>query len=127
MPRVAGAQQLQLETPPVDAPRASGEPPRDPAKPGTQPVRPMAKARATVKGTATKPSSAQLLQTPGALLTRSHLRQLGLERRAIDAVFRVLPTVALPGYSRPMIRVEQYLELVDQYTYRDDRVRPCHA
>jgi hypothetical protein len=74
-----------------------------------------------------RPSSADLLSTPGALLTRSHLRQLGLERRAIDAVFRSLPVVALPGYSRPMIRAEQFLELVDQHTYGDDRVRPCHA
>lgn len=76
---------------------------------------------------ADRPSPAELLETPGALLTRSHLRGLGLERRAIDAVFRALPVVALPGYSRPMIRAEQYLELVEQHTYRDDRVRPCHA
>ena len=61
------------------------------------------------------------------MLTRSHLRRLGLERRAIDAVFRTLPVVALPGYSRPMIRAEQYLELVEQHTYNDDRVRPCRA
>ena len=61
----------------------------------------------------------------GALLTRSHLRELGLERRAIDAVFRALPVVALPGYSRPLIRAEEYHELVDEHTYRDDRVRPC--
>jgi len=74
-----------------------------------------------------RPSAAELLETPGALLTRSHLRGLGLERRAVDAVFRVLPVVALPGYSRPMIRAEEFLELVDQCTYRDDRVRPCHA
>ena len=80
-----------------------------------------------VKRTAHRPSAAELLATPGALLTRSHLRGLGLERRAIDAVFRTLPVVALPGYSRPMIRAEQYLELVEQHTYRDDRVRPCHA
>jgi hypothetical protein len=33
------------------------------------------------------PSAAQLVETPGALLTRSHLRELGLERRAVDAVF----------------------------------------
>ena len=73
-------------------------------------------------------SAADLLETPGALLTRSHLRELGLERRAIDAVFRALPVVALPGYSRPMIRAEEYLELVEQHTYRDDRVRPrAHA
>lgn len=69
-------------------------------------------------------SAAELLQTPGALLTRSHLRELGLERRAIDAVFRTLPVVALPGYSRPMIRAEEYHELLNDHTYRDDRVRP---
>jgi len=74
---------------------------------------------------ARRPSAAELLETPGALLTRSQLRGLGLERRAIDAVFRTLPVVALPGYSRPMIRADQYLELVDRHTYRDDRVRPC--
>jgi hypothetical protein len=69
----------------------------------------------------------ELLETPGALLTRTHLRELGLERRAIDAVFRKLPVVALPGYSRPMISAEKYLELIDEHTYCDDRVRPSHA
>lgn len=71
-----------------------------------------------------RPAAANLLETPGALLTRSDLRELGLERRAIDAVFRRLPVVALPGYSRPMIHVEEYLELIDEHTYRDDCVRP---
>jgi len=74
-----------------------------------------------------RPAAADLLETPGALLTRSDLRALGLERRAVDAVFRTLPVVALPGYSRPMIRAEQYVKLVEQHTYRDDRVRPSHA
>lgn len=69
-------------------------------------------------------SATELLETPGALLTRSHLRELGLERRAIDAVFRKLAVVFLPGYSRPMIRVEDYLELLKEFTYRGDRVRP---
>jgi hypothetical protein len=32
--------------------------------------------------------------------------------------------VALPGYSRPLIRAEDYLELVAENTYRGDRVRP---
>jgi hypothetical protein len=73
------------------------------------------------------PVAKELLQTPGALLTRTHLRELGLERRAIDAVFRKLPVISLPGYSRPMIHVEQYLELIRENTYRDDRVRPSHA
>jgi hypothetical protein len=72
-------------------------------------------------------SATELLETPGALLTRSHLRELGLERRAIDTVFRTLAVVFLPGYSRPMIRAEEFLELVERCTYRDDRVRPCHA
>jgi hypothetical protein len=72
-------------------------------------------------------AAAELLGTHGALLTRSHLRDLGLERRAVDAVFRILPVVALPGYSRPMIRADEYIALVEQFTYRDDRVRPADA
>jgi hypothetical protein len=68
-----------------------------------------------------------LLATQGALLTRSHLRELGLERRAVDAIFRALPVISLPGYSRPMIRVEHFLALINQHTYGDDRVRPVHA
>ena len=69
----------------------------------------------------------ELLETPDALLTRTHLRELGLERRAVDAVFRALPIVVLPGYSRPLIRADHYRALVEENTYRDDRVRPTHA
>lgn len=58
----------------------------------------------------TRPTAAELLAQPDALLTRSHLRELGLERRAVDAVFRALPVVALPGYSRPLVKVVDYLE-----------------
>ena len=83
------------------------------------------RSRRNSTSAAHRPSAAELLRTPGALLTRSHLRGLGLERRAIDAVFRTLPVVALPGYSRPMISAEAFLELVTQHTYRGDRVRPC--
>jgi hypothetical protein len=32
-----------------------------------------------------RPTAAELLATPEALLNRSHLRELGLERRAVDA------------------------------------------
>jgi hypothetical protein len=64
-----------------------------------------------------RPSAAELLATPGALLNRSHLRELGLERRAVDAVFRALPTVHLEGYSRPLIRAEDYLALIAERTY----------
>lgn len=63
------------------------------------------------------------LELPEALLSRTDLRELGLPRRAVDAVFVALDVVALPGYSRPMVRVADYLGLVARSTYRDDRVR----
>jgi len=65
------------------------------------------------------------LANPEAFLSRSDLRELGLERRAIDAIFRDCPVVAFPGYSRPLIRVEDYRALVERSTFRGDRVRPC--
>jgi hypothetical protein len=71
----------------------------------------------------TRPTAADLLDRPGALLTRTHLRDLGLERRAVDAVFRELPVVVLLGYSRPLIRAEDYRGLIEAHTYEDDRVR----
>lgn len=72
---------------------------------------------------ADRTSAAELLANPDALLTSTHLRELGLERRAIDAVFRGAPTVHLAGYSRPLVRVSDYLELVERSTHRGDRVR----
>lgn len=70
-----------------------------------------------------RPTAAELLETPGALLTRSHLRELGLGRSAIDAIFRELDVVVFPGSSRPMIRREDYLALVERSTYAEGRVR----
>jgi hypothetical protein len=55
-------------------------------------------------------------------VTPSHLRELGLERRAVDAVFRACPIVALPGYSRPVVRGRDYLALIDRSTH-DGRTR----
>jgi hypothetical protein len=69
------------------------------------------------------PSAASRLANPDAFLSRTDLRELGLERRAVDAVFRALPVVVLPGYSRPLVRVADYLELVERSTYTGDRVR----
>jgi len=69
------------------------------------------------------PLAAELLREPEALLSRSHLRELGLERRAVDAVFRALPVVVLPGYSRPLIRAADYRRLLEESTYDDSRVR----
>jgi hypothetical protein len=74
-----------------------------------------------------RPHASALLKTPGALLLRTDLRDLGLGRNAVDAVFRELPNVILPGYSRPMVRVEAYLALLEGATYCDscgNRVRP---
>lgn len=68
-------------------------------------------------------TASELLETPGALLSSTHLRQLGLGRRAIDAVFRALPVVSIPGYSRPLIRAADYLWHLEGWTFRDDRVR----
>jgi hypothetical protein len=72
-----------------------------------------------------RPSPAARLETPGAFLSRADLRELGLERRAVDAIFRACPVVAIPGYSRPLIRVEDYQAFIETSTYAGDRVRPC--
>jgi hypothetical protein len=71
-----------------------------------------------------KPSAADLLQNPEALLSTSHLAELGLSRRAVEAVLRACPTVHLPDYGRPLVKVSDYLALVERSTYSDDRVRP---
>jgi hypothetical protein len=66
--------------------------------------------------------AAERLSNPDAVLSRSDLRELGYERRAVDAVFRHCPVVSLPGYSRPLIRVADYLTFLDANTY-DGRSR----
>jgi hypothetical protein len=67
---------------------------------------------------------AERLANPAAFLSRGDLAALGLERRAVDAIFRACPVISLPGYSRPLVRVSDYVELVERSTYRDDSVRP---
>ena len=64
------------------------------------------------------------LGIPDAFLSRTDLRALGLPRRAVDSIFRALPVVVFEGYSRPLVTVRDYLELVERSTYRGDRVRP---
>ncbi len=72
----------------------------------------------------TRPTAADRLSNADAVLSRSDLRDLGYERRAVDAIFRACPVVAIPGYTRPLIRVSDYRELVERSTYRDgERVR----
>lgn len=70
-----------------------------------------------------RPPAHERLHRPGSMLTRSDLRELGLERRAIDAVWRELDVVFLPGYSRGMVRAEEYLELLERCRFGRDRVR----
>ena len=69
------------------------------------------------------------LANPEAILTRSDLAELGYPRRAIDVIFRNIiregsGVQQLPGFSRPMIRVADFLAFRDRCTYQDDRVRP---
>ena len=71
-----------------------------------------------------RPSAADLLERPGALLTRTDLSELGLTRTMVDAVFRELEVVVFPGSRRPAIKRDDYLALLERCTYRDDRVRP---
>jgi hypothetical protein len=86
---------------------------------------PAPSAQSTTGGLVSAPVQVrERLREPEAFLSRTDLRELGLERRAVDAVFRALPIVALPGYSRPLVRVADYLALIENSTYRDDRVRP---
>ena len=72
-----------------------------------------------------RPSPAERLQRPDAFLSRTDLKELGLQRRAIDAVFRACPVVAFPGYSKPLIRVADYQAFLESCTYSGDRVRPA--
>jgi len=46
-----------------------------------------------------------------------------LPHRGVDAVFRALDVVVLPGFSRPFVRVADYLGVLERSTFRDDRVR----
>ena len=71
----------------------------------------------------TVPSPAQRLTNPDALLSRTDLRELGLAPRAVDAVFRSLPVIVLPGYRRPLVRVADYLALLAASTCDGERVR----
>lgn len=58
-------------------------------------------------------------------LSRTDLRAMGLNRRAVDAAFRGCPVVVLPGYTRPLIKVADFAELIGRHTYDGTKVRPC--
>lgn len=61
------------------------------------------------------------------LLDRKRLaEEMGVPRSVVDAVFRAVPIVALPGLRKPMVRRSDVLELLEASTYLDDgrTVRP---
>jgi hypothetical protein len=62
------------------------------------------------------PTALELLERPAALLSSSHLAELGLSRRAIDAVLRALPVVIFPGYRRTLVKVEDFVALAEKGT-----------
>jgi hypothetical protein len=68
------------------------------------------------------------LQLPDAVLSRTDLSALGWQRRAVDAIFRECAkrdgVIVLPGYTRPMVRVETYRAVLAESTYGLDRVWP---
>lgn len=71
-----------------------------------------------------RPTTVELLERPDSVLTRSDLAQLGWPRRAIDAIYKGCPVIAVPGFSRAVISTPAYLEFVETWTYRGDKVRP---
>lgn len=75
-------------------------------------------------------SAAELLEQGTGLLDSTHLHELGLSQRAVEAIWRNVPVVGLPGFGRPLVPVESYLALITESTYCDrcgDRVRPSRA
>jgi hypothetical protein len=71
-----------------------------------------------------RPTAHELLATPGALLDRRALSELGLQRRTIDHIFTVLDVVSYPGVRRVYVRAEDYLRHQAEHTYGKNQVRP---
>lgn len=70
-----------------------------------------------------RPTPHEMTKRGTGFLTRTDLLELGHTRRSADAMFRRLPVVVIPGYRRPFVRVEDYLELLEDSTYRNDLPR----
>ena len=64
------------------------------------------------------------MKTQDAVPSRSDLHALGWERRAVDAIVRGCPAVAIPGYSRTVVLVRNYQASPAEHTFRGDRIRP---
>ena len=71
------------------------------------------------------PTPASRLSNPDAVLSRGDLAELGWTRAQVDGIFRRLPVVQIAGVWKPMVRVADYVELLEESTFRGDSVRPC--
>lgn len=71
-----------------------------------------------------RPTAAELLATPGGLLDRRALADLGLQRRSIDWLFRELDVVSFPGVRRTYVRADDVRRVLDEHTYAKQQVRP---
>jgi hypothetical protein len=58
------------------------------------------------------------------LIDRKGLEALGLGRRAVDAIVRACPVVAIPGVRRVYLRRADVAAFLEECTFHDDRVRP---
>jgi hypothetical protein len=61
------------------------------------------------------------------LIDQKGLREeLGVGHATVEAIFRRLPVVALPGHRKVFVRREDVRRLLNEHTYRDgERVRPA--
>ena len=64
------------------------------------------------------------LENPEAVLTRGDLADLGYPRRAVDVIFKHVireggGVQLMPGFSRPMIRVGDFLAFRDRCSHRE--------
>jgi len=64
------------------------------------------------------------LGTPHAVFSRTDLSSSVTDAAPSTRSFGRAPVVAIPGYSRPLIRVEEFERFLEEHTYRGDRVRP---
>jgi hypothetical protein len=60
---------------------------------------------------------------PGRVPVENRSARARLERRAVDATFRALDVYYLGDYSRPLIRVGDFLAFVERSRYDESRVR----
>lgn len=69
-----------------------------------------------------RPTARELLEQ-GGYMTTSDLAELGLPRRAIDALLRAVPTIHLEGYGRPLVDGREVAAYLERRTFAGDRVR----